>query len=512
VNTSHTVAHLATNDIGGGAAIAAYRLHKGLQRIGEEQEHYRLQSRMIVAQKFSDDPTVLAPATSSAKLRTRLAAQLDQFPRRFLTTPNKLLLSPAWIPAWMTSNPVERALALAPAVVNLHWVAGGMLPASALARLRGVPVVWTLHDMWAFCGAEHYITEAEEASGNERYKQGYTQQNRPDGESGFDLNRWTWQRKYRAVRALVNAASVNSSANSSVNSSANSPLLTVVGDSRWLAGCARESAMFRGCRVEAINYGLDTARFHPINKAAARAVLGIPADRTVILFGAINAAHDPRKGIDLLAEALHILRAAFSSQPSLSHSPSQSSDSPSANSPANPPADPLADPLAAFAAAVGSAEAVECLVFGSSAPPPAPPSVKGAADGTLDTGFRTTYLGSLTDEIALAVVYAAADVMIVPSRQEAFGQTALEALACGTPAVAFTVGGLPDSIEHERNGYLARPFDTHDLARGIAWVLADKERHARLAAHGREKVLRGFTLEAQARQYREIYQQMTENL
>ena len=60
---------------------------------------------------------------------------------------------------------------------------------------------------------------------------------------------------------------------------------------------------------------------------------------------------------------------------------------------------------------------------------------------------------------------------MVPSRQEAFGQTASEAQACGTPVVAFNIGGLPDIVEHQRTGYLAEPFETEDLATGIRWVL-----------------------------------------
>jgi glycosyltransferase involved in cell wall biosynthesis len=413
------ILHVSTNDIGGGAAIAAYRLHKGLRLIGE-------QSRMFVSQKSSDDADVIAPASSFEKLWSRLAAQLDQIPRRFLTTPNPLLLSPAWIP----SPTIAHALRFKPDVVNLHWIAGGFVNPRSLSLLADTPVVWTLHDMWAFCGAEHYT------GGDDRYIKGYTSANRPHGEAGFDMNRWTWERKRKAIATLKR--------------------LTVVADSRWLAGCARQSVMFQGRRVEAINYGLDHTRFHPIPKAAARQILGIAEDKTIILFGAINAAHDTRKGIDLLAAALHRYAAEF----------------PSAG--------------------------VECVVFGSSAP-----------RNPVNFGFPATYLGSLSDEIALAVVYSAADVMIVPSREEAFGQTALEALACGTPVVAFNVGGLPDSIDHERNGYLARPFDTEDLARGIRWIVEDPERSVRLAAAARAKVEAGFTLEHQARRYMAVYQELS---
>ncbi len=415
------VVHISTSDIGGGAAIASYRLHKGLLRLGVD-------SQMVVSQKQSDDYTVHGPSSNTEKLWSRLANQLDQVPRRFLKTPNSSLISPAWI----LENTIDRALALKPDVINLHWIGGGFVRPESLRRLETLPVVWTLHDMWAFSGGEHYV------GNDERYKIGYEKENRPLGETGLDLNRWVWQRKMGVVPRLQK--------------------LTVVTDSTWLGNCARESMMFRNHRVVAINYGLDADRFKPIPKDLARYILGVPSDKKVILFGAINAVNDPRKGIDLLAAALKHLAAQ-------SHQNVGNVD-----------------------------DNIECYVFGSSTP-----------RKPQDFGFPTHYLGALSDELALAIIYAAADVMVVPSREEAFGQTALEALACGTPVVAFNIGGLPDTVEHERNGYLARPFDIADIANGIQWVLSDEERRKMLSHNARAKVENGFTLEHQARRYIEVY-------
>jgi len=144
----------------------------------------------------------------------------------------------------------------------------------------------------------------------------------------------------------------------------------------------------------------------------------------------------------------------------------------------------------------GWQDKIELLVFGSSEP-----------ENPIDVGFKIHYLGRLEDE-ALAKVYAAADVMVVPSRYEAFGQTASEALACGTPVVAFDVTGLKDIVDRHQNGYLAKPYDSEDLARGIAWVLEDPDRHQQLCHSARLKVEAKFTLEVQAREYQKLYEEV----
>ncbi|MDJ0558489.1 MAG: glycosyltransferase, partial [Microcystis sp. M53599_WE4] len=81
----------------------------------------------------------------------------------------------------------------------------------------------------------------------------------------------------------------------------------------------------------------------------------------------------------------------------------------------------------------------------------------------------------------------------------------MEALACGTPSVAFKIGGMPDMIEHQENGYLAKPFEVEDLARGINWVLEDTERYNQLCIRARQKVEQQFTWELQAEKYLELY-------
>jgi glycosyltransferase involved in cell wall biosynthesis len=142
---------------------------------------------------------------------------------------------------------------------------------------------------------------------------------------------------------------------------------------------------------------------------------------------------------------------------------------------------------------------LELVVFGSAQPENAP-----------DLGFKTHYLGTLSDDLSLALVYSAADVFVLPSTQDNLPNTVLEAIACGTPCVAFNIGGMPDMIEHQKNGYLAQPYKIEDLAQGIAWVLENEERHQKLSHRSREKVEQEFTLELQAYRYLSLFKEVSD--
>jgi glycosyltransferase involved in cell wall biosynthesis len=232
--------------------------------------------------------------------------------------------------------------------------------------------------------------------------------------------------------------------------------LTIVSPSLWLAECARASSLFQDLRIEVIPHGLDTETYRPIERSLARQLLKLPQDKQLVLFGAASGAiGDLRKGFHLLHAALQSL--------------SQS----------------------------GWQAKIELVVFGASQPEP-----------PVDLGFRAHYLGRFHDDISLALLYAAADVMLVPSMQEAFGQTASESLACGRPVVAFNATGLKDIVEHQQNGYLAKPFEVKDLAQGIAWVLEDGDRHQKLCHHARATAVQEFTQKQQAHRYLSLYRQI----
>jgi glycosyltransferase involved in cell wall biosynthesis len=203
--------------------------------------------------------------------------------------------------------------------------------------------------------------------------------------------------------------------------------------------------------VTVIPNTLDCRQFQPWPKPLAREVLGLPPHAILVLFGAMRGGSDFIKGWDLLQSALASLASEH----------------------------------------IG----VNGVIFGQSEPVNPP-----------NLGLPLHWMGHLNDDATLALLYSAADVMMVPSRQEAFGQTGSEAQACGCPVVAFNCTGLQDIVEHRVTGYLATPYDSVDLANGIKWVIENKDRHESLSSAARERALRLWAPEVVIPSYKAIYE------
>lgn len=402
------VVHVSHSDLNGGAAIAAYRIHRALRSQGVD-------STMAVNIAISGDWTVQGPNKVTQKL-IRLRPSIGSAFRQTLKTANGVLHSVAVLPSsWpdkLNHSDVD--------IVHLHWVNGEMLSVADIGKLRK-PVVWTLHDMWAFCGAEHYTDD-------QRWREGYWRHNRPSYEGGFDLNRWTWHRKRKYWRKPIQ----------------------IVTPSQWLADCVSKSALMADWPVTVIPNPIDTQLWQPVDKGLARQLLNLPQDVPLLLFGAGGGTADSRKGFDLLSAALDRLR--------------------------------------------GEIPGLELAVFGQGEPKQPP-----------DLGFPVHYMGRLQDPLSLRVLYSAADAMVIPSRQDNLPNTGLEAHACGTPVIAFRVGGLPDIVDHLKTGYLAAPFDIEDLARGVQWVLAESDRSKVLGKAARQKALTLWTSEVVGNLYIQLY-------
>jgi glycosyltransferase involved in cell wall biosynthesis len=140
-------------------------------------------------------------------------------------------------------------------------------------------------------------------------------------------------------------------------------------------------------------------------------------------------------------------------------------------------------------------DCVQLLVFGQ----PCPPQYKNLA-------YKTHWLGSVKDDFAMATIYSAADLMVVPSRQDNLPNTAVEANACETPVVAFNIGGLPDIVEHKVSGWLAKPFEVEDLAAGIQWLLEDPVRLNAFSKAARHNIESKFSPKVIVDQYLRVYE------
>lgn len=228
--------------------------------------------------------------------------------------------------------------------------------------------------------------------------------------------------------------------------------ISYVACSQWLCGEAKTSALLSGQKVTSIPNAIDTHVYFPKDKQQVRERLGLPADRKVILFVSQRVT-DQRKGMDYLVEAVRLL---VEQHPELKE-------------------------LATIAILGGHSEELQ---------------------GQLQLPVYP--LGYVSDEKRIVEVYNAADVFVTPSLEDNLPNTIMEALACGVPCVGFKVGGIPEEIDHQKNGYVAAYRDAQDLARGIQWVLQEADYEA-LSKAAVAKVNRCYSQQSVALKYTEVY-------
>jgi glycosyltransferase involved in cell wall biosynthesis len=273
------ITQLSWADISGGAALAAYRLHKGLQQLGHE-------SRMLVQYKNSEEPAVLnvaPPLDVSTRIR-RI------FRRNFLKQSRKFHYShrPANHSYFSDDRSEHSADVLRQAIptdiLHLHWIAGFIDYLDFFPEIpHGPPVVWTMHDMNPFTGGCHYAGDCG------RFK--HTCGACPQLGSSIpkDFSNAIWQRKRLAYTNLKSGR------------------FCVVAPSRWLANQAQQSGLLNNFPIQVIPYGLDTEHFQPRDRNMSRQVLGIPPNANVLLFVS-GMLDDGRKGLPQLIEALSRIR------------------------------------------------------------------------------------------------------------------------------------------------------------------------------------------------------------
>lgn len=230
--------------------------------------------------------------------------------------------------------------------------------------------------------------------------------------------------------------------------------LTAVTPSRWLAGLVAQSILGNAV-IRVIPHGLDLEVFAPQDREASRARFGVPADAVVVLYAAASVA-DPRKGADM------VIRSLSGVTPGLRAS-------------------------------------CVVLLMGDRAHQTGPP-LRAA-------GYRVVELGYLADDGVKAAVYSAADVLIYPTRADNAPLVILESLACGTPVVAFAVGGIPETVRDGETGLLVAPEDVAGLTSAVTVLVSDAGLRARLGPSCRDHATAHHERGAVARIHRSLYEE-----
>lgn len=409
------IVHLSQSDIEGGAARAAYKLHKALCEAG-------IDSHMLVQSKASGTFSVTTPYnTHIQKILVRIRPLLDRILLAFFYKKrSRTLFSPSILGFSKIINEINK---INPDIIHLHWVCGGMISMNDLAQLKKYPIIWSLCDMWPITGGCHY----DDWCG--RYAFGCSNCKVLGSNHKHDLSYYVFQKKKKTYESLSN--------------------IIFAAKSRWIQECAHKSLLCTKRDVIYLPNLIDTDLFSPLNMTIAKEILRLDVEKKYVLFGADGATKDPRKGFKELCKALHYF---------------------------------LED------------DNVEFLVFGADKP-----SMMIFPDNKIH------YLGHIHDDITLKIIYCSASVMVVPSLQENLANTIMESLSCGTPVVAFNIGGNSDMITHLKNGYLANPFDISDLRKGIDYILNS---NGRLSYNAREIICKKFSKSIMVEEYQKIYFQL----
>ena len=228
--------------------------------------------------------------------------------------------------------------------------------------------------------------------------------------------------------------------------------LCVIVASTWMKKQVEQSILGAYAPVVYIPDGTDVAVFHPVDRALARQLLDIPLDASVVLV--YTTPDSPRKGLTYALEALSRLQ--------------------------------INKPL--WIISVGHEGTLK----------------------SLESGAQIREMGYIASGILRNLCYSASDLFLLPTLADNLPLTVLDALASGTPVVAFKVGGLPDAVRPMETGYLARNQDSDDLARGMYLILSDAELQLQMSRRCRELAIENYSLELQARRYAELYGSLIE--
>lgn len=418
------VVHVVNADIIGGAPKAAFALNKALQEIG-------IDSKMLVQRKFSHDNDVFSISNTFLKnQKTNARMFFDLIQMKMFSKTKKGRFSFGNIGVSIAKHDLIQEADL----VHIHWINEGFLSIKSLLEFSKLnkPIVWTLHDMWAFTGGCHY------SSGCDKYLSSCGDCPYLKFSSGKDFSNTIFLAKMKVYEKLD---------------------VAFITCSEWLADVARKTPLLKDKIVEPIHNTIDINIYKPLDQTYTREKLNLPEDKFLILFVALSTKEE-RKGFTYLKGSLINLLNQY---PALSHQ-------------------------------------IELLVLGSSSFE----QVKGIP-------LKVNFTGRKKNDDEISEYYNAADIFLAPSLEDNLPNTVLESLSCGTPVVAFKVGGIPEMVEHKKNGYLAKEKSIEDFSNGIYWMFQNRNQFTDIGSNARNKIAEQFNPQLIANIHLSFYKRQLKN-
>ena len=264
------IVHVNFSDSIGGVAIAVKRIHNTLLE-------NNVNSILVVSEQNDHNSNIFSINKTSETIKNTIKSSISRQLKYIFKTENKNTHSLNII----SSNNLDLINSLKPDYVNLHWIGNETISISDIKKIKS-KIVWTLHDMWPFCGAEHYTDDS-------RYIDGYLKNNRPIYEKGVDINKFIWKKKIKYFNNIGK----------------------IICNSKWMYDCAKKSYLFKDKKISQIPLMLDAKIWKPFEKEYARKFFNIALKSKVIIFGADNYLKNKRKGFDLFKKAISEIKKNF---------------------------------------------------------------------------------------------------------------------------------------------------------------------------------------------------------
>ena len=251
------ILHVNFSDNYGGAAIAVMRIHKLLLR-------NKIDSSLLVSDKILNEPKTFSINKTSEKLKNIIKGSINRNLKFLFKSKNKTTHSLNIIPSSLLCE-INKFNA---DIVNLHWIGNETISISQINKIKA-KLVWTLHDMWPFCGAEHYTN-------NKRFEYGYKLSNKPTNETGLDINKYIWGKKTRYFKKIKK----------------------IIVTSSWMKNTAKKSFLFKDKQITEIPLPIDVNNWNYIeNNKYIKKLLKIEQNKKIIVFGSDNYLKNERKGL-----------------------------------------------------------------------------------------------------------------------------------------------------------------------------------------------------------------------